>query len=179
MTPDARPIFQRHWEEAKQRLGLWKAGLTLRSFIEMNTKVSVKLSTDGRFRAHVGDTIGNRVRPLGSGCEGQRRGPANVSQEHGLDEPSHLRLSAGLLQIGAHDVQPDATARGVANVDFCRRRRCAIQEGTLALRRWSALAWPWKTARRMGVCEVLDGAVHNALRGPRRVDGACAGRSCC
>ncbi|KAI0093658.1 hypothetical protein BDY19DRAFT_265923 [Irpex rosettiformis] len=38
MTPDARPIFQRHWEQAKARLGPWKAGLTLRSFIEFNTK---------------------------------------------------------------------------------------------------------------------------------------------
>ncbi|KAI0699718.1 hypothetical protein BC835DRAFT_1330486 [Cytidiella melzeri] len=38
MTPDARPIFQRHWEQAKERLGPWKAGLTLRSFIEKNTK---------------------------------------------------------------------------------------------------------------------------------------------
>lgn len=40
MTPDARPIFQRHWEQAKARLGPWQAGLTLRSFIEKNTKVS-------------------------------------------------------------------------------------------------------------------------------------------
>lgn len=44
MTSDARPIFQRHWEEAKQRIGLWKAGLSLRSFIEMNTRVSVQFN---------------------------------------------------------------------------------------------------------------------------------------
>ena len=39
MTPDARPIFQRHWEQAKERLGPWKAGSTLRSFVEKNTQV--------------------------------------------------------------------------------------------------------------------------------------------
>jgi hypothetical protein len=44
MSPDARPIFQRHWEEAKERLGPWKAGLTLKSFIEKNTKVSGTIS---------------------------------------------------------------------------------------------------------------------------------------
>ncbi|KAI0341671.1 hypothetical protein BDW22DRAFT_1420795 [Trametopsis cervina] len=38
LSPDARPIFQRHWDEAKERLGLWKAGLTLRSFVEKNTQ---------------------------------------------------------------------------------------------------------------------------------------------
>ena len=41
MSPDAKPIFQRHWEEAKRRLGPWQAGLTLRSFIERNTKVPI------------------------------------------------------------------------------------------------------------------------------------------
>lgn len=41
MARDARKIFEAHWEEAKKRFGAWNAGLTLKAFLEKNTKVRI------------------------------------------------------------------------------------------------------------------------------------------
>ena len=74
MARDARKIFEAHWEEAKKRYGAWNAGLTLKAFLEKNTKVrpmGVLLKFTGQtYTAATGD----RLRSLGTGCERRRRG---------------------------------------------------------------------------------------------------------